>query len=469
MRRILIACIAACGGAKPAVLAAQNASVCAGLDDSACKRAKGLISAANAFSTMRTELILDPTSSFAHGRGLVRGADGLWTPIPTQCATPTAQKSAGVDASQVDFGFVGIAIDNTVLGADVEIAPYFSGGAEAGIHKVRLVAVAYVRDLDPQFFDASDEVAYAGEACTCRNATHFIGSVKMGGMLSYDVTVREGEAHGKALDFFKAHFSAKEATIVETRVGGLEVDGLDEQMDSARAGAAKPLVFRVKTPVPIAYAVYPLGDICKFAFPEPEVSPASIDFGEAPYGRETQRLVHVVNRASFDLAVTLGKQSAIVPARGTAEVRAAWLPTGDAPGCEQQSREESMVFVPRVESTPAVPKQRSLRVSEIVRTGRASVLVAAHVDTGEARRPDYAATARDFVCPPDHVVTACRAQSAQCGDKNKDCSSDGYSIIAEQRSGQNGCHFACLGPTSILLASNFCRFDAVMECRLSCK
>jgi len=224
MRRILIACIAACGGAKPAVLAAQNASVCAGLDDSACKRAKGLISAANAFSTMRTELILDPTSSFAHGRGLVRGADGLWTPIPTQCATPTAQKSAGVDASQVDFGFVGIAIDNTVLGADVEIAPYFSGGAEAGIHKVRLVAVAYVRDLDPQFFDASDEVAYAGEACTCRNATHFIGSVKMGGMLSYDVTVREGEAHGKALDFFKAHFSAKEATIVETRVGGLEVD-----------------------------------------------------------------------------------------------------------------------------------------------------------------------------------------------------------------------------------------------------
>ena len=42
-----------------------------------------------------------------------------------------------------------------------------------------LVAVAFVRDLDPQFFGASEEVAFGGEACTCGRATHFVGSVKI--------------------------------------------------------------------------------------------------------------------------------------------------------------------------------------------------------------------------------------------------------------------------------------------------
>jgi hypothetical protein len=438
------------------------------LEASACRRAKGLLVAANAFSTMRTELILDATSSLAHGRGLVRGADGLWSPIPTQCAKPTSSSAQrSVDASQVDFGFVGIAVDSTLLGADVEIAPYFSGGGGGGVHKLRLVAVAYVRDLDPQFFDASEEVAYVSDACSCRNATHFVGAVKMGGMLAYDVTVREGEVHGKALDFFKAHFSARDATVSETRAGGLEVEGLEEQLEGAARGATRPLVFRVKNPVPIAYAVYPISDVCKFSFPEPEVTPATLDFGESPYGKEAQRLVHVVNRASFDLTATLGKQTAIIPARGTADVPVAWMPMGDAPGCELVTREESMVFVPKQGGIPVTPKQHSVRIQERLRTGKGSVLFAEHVDTGEARRPDYAATQRDWTCPPDHVLAACRAQGASCGDKNKDCTSDGYVLVAEPR--QNGCHFACSGPNSLLLPTNYCRFDAVMECRLSCK
>ncbi len=462
---------AACGPSKPPVIGGNPGaqSPCGGLDDQACGRAKGLLAAATTFSNVRTELILDPTSSFAHGRGLVRTEDGAWSAIPTQCARPIATKSgSAVDASTVDFGFVGVAIGSTLLGADVDIAPHFSMGAEGGLHKVRLVAVAYVRDLDPQFFDASDEVGYTGEACACRNATHFVGAVKMGGMLAYDVAVREGEVHGKALEFFKAHFSAKDVSVTETRVGGLEVEGLDAQLGGVREGAARPLVFRVKNPVPVAYAVYPISDVCKFSFPAPEVTPAPLDFGEAPYGKEATRLVHVVNRAPFDLSATLGRHNVEIPARATIDLPVTWIPTGDAPGCEQQSREEAMVFVPRAQNIPATPKQHSVRVQQLVRTGKGAILRAEHVETGEKRTPDYAATVRDWSCPPDHVVAGCRAQSAGCGDKNKDCTADGYVLTAETSPVRNGCHFGCTGPTSLILASNFCKFDAVMECRLAC-
>src|SRR5581483_63597 len=160
---------AACGApATPVTPNSPGGKACGGLDDASCSRARGLLAAATTFSNVKTELILDPTSSFAHGRGLVRGEDGAWSAIPTQCARPTSTSAAQVDASTVDFGYVGIAVGSTLIGADVEVAPYFSGGGEAGLHKVKLVAVAYVRDLDPQFFDATDEIAYTGDACTCR-------------------------------------------------------------------------------------------------------------------------------------------------------------------------------------------------------------------------------------------------------------------------------------------------------------
>lgn len=460
---VAAACASACGPARPPVLGADDG--CAGLAKDACGRAQGLLGAAKAFSNVRTEYILDPTSSFAHGRGLSKDEEGLWKAFPTQCAHPTANApSRSVDASTIDFGFVGVAVDDTLMAADADITPFFSAGAQGGTHKVRLVAVAFVRDLDPQFFDATDEVTYTGDACACRGATHFVGAVKMGGLLSYDLTVREGEVRGKALDFFKARLAAKDVTIVETRVGGLEVDGLESQL--SKDAAPKPLGFHVKTPVPIAYAVYPIADVCKFAFPEPEVGPIPLDFGEVPYGKEATRLVHVVNRASFDLIASVGKRNVEVPARGTADVPITWLPTGDAPGCDAQSREESMVLAPKAAGAPVVPRQHSVRLPQSLRTGRGTTVQADHVDTGEARRPEYAATARDWTCPPDHTVATCRTQGAQCGDKNRDCTSEGYRLVAETRG--NGCHFGCTGPTSILTASNWCRFDAVMECRLAC-
>lgn len=453
----------ACGPGRPPVLSAQGS--CAGLPKDACGRAEGLLATTSAFSNVRTELILDPRGSFAHGRGLVKDAAGLWTAIPTQCARPTGGTTARpVDASTIDFGFVGVAVDDTLMTADADITPFFSGGAKAGAHTVRLVAVAFVRDLDPQFFDATDEVSYTGDACACRGATHFVGAVKLGGLLSYDVTVREGEVHGKALDLFKARLAARDRTIVETRVGGLEVVGLDSQLSDG--AAPKPLAFHVTNPVPIAYAVYPIADVCKFAFPEPEVGPVPLDFGEVPYGKGSTRLVHIVNRASFDLRATVGPQSIEVPARGTVDVPVVWIPSGDAPGCEMQSREESMVLVPKAPGTPVVPRQHSVRLPESLRTGRGTDVRAEHLETGERRRPDYASTARDWACSAGRVLAGCRTQGAKCGDKNRDCSSDGYTLTAEPRG--NGCHFGCTGPTSILTASNFCTFDAVMECRLSC-
>lgn len=453
----------ACGPGRPPVLPARGA--CAGLPKEACGRAEGLLATTSAFSNVRTEFILDPTSSFAHGRGLVKDAAGLWKAIPTQCARPpTATAARPVDASTIDFGFVGVAVDSTLMTADADITPFFSAGAQAAVHTVRLVAVAFVRDLDPQFFDATDEVSYTGDACACRGATHFVGAVKLGGLLSYDVTVREGEVHGKAIDLFKARLAAKDAAIVETRVGGLEVVGLESQL--SKDAAPRPLAFHVTSPVPIAYAVYPIADVCKFAFPEPEVGPVPLDFGEAPYGKEATRLVHIVNRASFDLRATVGPQSVEVPARGTIDVPLRWIPSGDAPGCEVQAREESLVLVPKAPGTPVVPRQHSVRLPESLRTGRGTDVRAEHIDTGERRRPDYAATARDWACAAGRVVAGCRTQGARCGDKNRDCTSEGYTLAAEPRG--NGCHFGCTGPTSILTASNFCAFDAVMECRLSC-
>jgi hypothetical protein len=125
-----------------------------------------------------------------------------------------------------------------------------------------------------------------------------------------------------------------------------------------------------------------------------------------------------------------------------------------------------MVLLPKASGAPVVPRQHSVRLPESLRTGKGTIVQADHVDTGEKRRPEYATTQRDWTCPADRIVAGCRTQGAQCGDKNHDCTSDGYTLTAETRG--NGCHFGCNGPNSILTASNFCRFDAVMECRLAC-
>mgnify|MGYP000851211201 CR=1 FL=1 len=54
----------------------------------------------------------------------------------------------------------------------------------------------------------------------------------------------------------------------------------------------------------------------------------------------------------------------------------------------------------------------------------------------------------------------------KCGEAGKPCGTQGYVVSAETK--ENGCHFGCKGPTSLLMGSNACKFDAVMECKLKC-
>ncbi len=471
----VVAAFIACGGALKAPLPVVAASNCGSLVPEACNRARGLLSAATGFTNVRHEYILDPTSTFAPGRGVEQMSGGLWNALPIACAKPQGGprldgqsidfgQNTKVDAQTIDFGFVGVSIDSTLVSAEADVSPFFNAGAEAGIHHVRLVAIAFVRDLDPQFFEASDEVSLSGQSCACRNATHFVGSVKLGGMLAYETTVREADVHMTALQLVKAKLSAKDATITETRVGGLEVDGLAEQLNGS--GATKPLTFRVSNPVPVAFAAYPISDVCKFGFPAPDVTPAMVDFGDTPYGRESQRLVHVVNRANFDVRATVGRRVVDVGARASVDVPISWAPVGDATGCDSQQREETLVFAPKAEGAPVAPQQQTSRIVETIHAGKPTVVRAEHVDTGERRSPDYASTVRDWTCPPDYVVATCRTQGESCGDGALGCSSLGYFLAAD--TANNGCHFGCKGPTSIIAASNYCRFDAVMECKLAC-
>lgn len=462
----LVVSIFACGPGVKSPVDATSKEGCGNLGNEACGRAKGLLAAANAFSNVEHSYLLDATSSFAPGRGLSHGDSGTWTALPTACAKAPPDQ-AKVDAATVDFGFVGVSIDSVLLSADADVSPMFSAGASAGQHTVRLVALAFVRDLDPQFFDATDEISYSGDACACRSATHFVGAVKLGGMLAYETTIREGEVHAKALEFVKAKLSAKGAAITETRVGGLEVEGLDSIFsDKVQDAASHPLTFKVKNPVPLAYSVYPISDVCKFAFPEPEVTPMPVDFGEVGYGKEATKLVHVVNRASFPITASLGKRTVDIGAHESVDVPVSWIPNGEASGCDPQTREEDLVFVPKDPSTPAVPKKQSVRLVERVLTGRTSQVRAEPIDTGSGRSPDYAATERDWQCPADYTIATCRSQAEKCGDAAKPCGTQGYVVSAETK--DNGCHFGCKGPTSLLVGSNSCKFDAVMECKLKC-
>lgn len=458
---VLGGALVACPSAPPVPDARVPAKSCAGLDASACGRANDLLGAATAFGNVRHEYLLDPASALAPGRGVTRGDGGSFTVLPTRCASerPGADASK-VDASTIDFSYIGVAIDRALVSADADLAPWLSAGGEASEHTISLVAIAFVRELDPQFFSASEDVAFGGEQCACGRATHFVGSVKMGGLLSYEMRVRAGELHGRALEFVRAKLATESTKVTQTVAGGLEIEGLE------RAAQGKPLGFKVKTPVPIAYAVYPLADVCKFAFPAPEVTPEALEFGDVTDGREVTRLVHVVNRASIDLRATLGGATFAVPALGSADVPLAWRPVSAATGCQDQTREDTLVFYPRDDGAPVLPKMHSVRVRSHARTGKGDFRRHEHVDSGSGRKPDYASTRREFACPADYVVASCRTEKAECGDGS--CRTDGYAVNAEP--GANGCRFGCKGPESLIpgLSSHFCRFDAVMECRLKC-
>lgn len=479
----LVAVLAACPSAKtPEDPSAHRdaASACgAGLDGRACGRALGLVQAASGFGNVKHEVLLDPTSSLVPGRGIEKVDGGAFRVLPIRCAQEragagkeAASDDGAVDASTIDFSYVGVSVDGALVSADADLAPWLQVGAEASEHRISLVAIAFVRDLDPQFFGAGGEVALAGDACECGRATHFVGAVKTGGLVSYEMTVRGGELRGRALEFVKARLAKGDARITQTVVGGLEVDGLDTLAGAAtttpgKAPSTKPLAFRVKNPVPIAFAVYPLADVCRFAFPVPEVSPEVVDFGDLPYGAEVTRLVHVVNRAPVELRATLGERTFSVPALGSTDVPFTWSPRGDALGCEAIMQEETLSFVPRDASAPVSPRSHSVRITARARAGKASFRQHEHVDTGVHRKPEYGATRRQWTCPPDYAVATCRTEKAECGDGR--CLTDGYAVNAGPEG--NGCRFGCSGPDGLIpgFSSNFCRFDAVMECRLRCR
>ncbi len=471
--------LAACPktGAEPLAPASSRASApvsCGGLDARSCDRALGLVQAAAGFGNVKHEILLDPTSTLVPGRGIEKTESGAFRVLPTRCAQERVGKApeAGrVDADTIDFSYVGVSIDGALVGADADIGPWLSAGAEASEHRVSLVALAFVRDLDPQFFAASEDVALSGDACTCGRATHFVGAVKSGGLVSYEMTVRAGELHARALDFVKARIAKGDAKVTQTVVGGLEVDGLDAlAAGTTKPDAppnAKPLAFRVKSPVPIAFAVYPLADVCRFAFPVPEVSPEVVELGDVPYGTEVQRLVHVVNRAPVELRASVGDRTFAVPALGSTDLPFTWTPKGQSLGCEPVTYEETLSFVPRDASAPVSPKMQSVRVVARGRAGKPIFRQHEHVDTGVHRKPDYGATKRVWSCPPDYALASCRTEKAECGDGR--CATDGYAVNAGPEG--NGCRFACSGPDGLIpgLSSNFCRFDAVMECRLRCR
>ncbi len=430
------------------------------------KTAEGLLSAATVFSSVRHEFILDPTSSFAPGRGLQKRENGLWEAVPTECARGKRAREGQaapprVDPATIDFGYVGVAIDSSLVGLDADLTKFFGAGFEVSSRTLRLVAIAFARDLDPQFFEASDDVAYAGEGCACARATHFVGAVKLGAMLSYETTAVASEVHGNAFDYFKAKLALKDETVKERRVGVLEIDGLE----TLGADATHPPTFHVKDAVPLAYSVYPISDVCRFALPAPDVAPALVDFGDVAYGGESTRLVHVQNRAAIDLLAIHEGRNFAVPARGSVDVPISWRPRGDALGCEAQTREETLLFVPRDDGVVVVPSQQAVRVVERVRAGRASLRQVERIDTGDHRKPDYTKTQRDTTCPADYAARACTIDNAQCADKSGVCKGDGYSVTAALTPA--GCHFACQGPDA-LLRSQFCRFDAVTECALRC-
>jgi hypothetical protein len=110
---------------------------------------------------------------------------------------------------------------------------------------------------------------------------------------------------------------------------------------------------------------------------------------------------------------------------------------------------------------------QSVRIVSRIRTGKPSYRQHEHVDSGTSRKPDYAGTRREWTCPTDYAIAGCRTERPQCGDGK--CQSDGYAVNAEP--GPNGCRFGCKGPEGLIpgISSNFCRFDAVMECSLRCR
>jgi hypothetical protein len=431
---------------RAARVAIDPRAPCASLDARACERARALTVAASTYADEFHDYIL-AARDVSPAVALARTKEG-WRPLPLACARASpAAPTPRIDAGLVDYAFVGVAVDATLVSADADIGPLLARSSPA-IHEVSLVAVAFVRDLTPLAFEPGAAlVETPSGGCTCGGASHFAGATKLGAMISYSFESPRDDPHVRALDLVSAALGDPRRRVRESHLGSVTIDGLSRLLQGE---PAVPLTFHVTDARPIAYAASPIADLCDF--PTPEVSPSPLDFGLAPYGTVARRSVHVVNRAPIRLQAILGASTVVVPAGDAIDVPLSWTPDGDAPGCETQTRDEAIPFLRPGGNTP-----RTARVLETIRTGRPTVQRSERVELPRAKL-DLASSVRDWSCPRDFVRTACRAENAAIQDHQDP--------IAEPRA-DNACHFACPGP----IAADrplLCRFDAIMECALNC-
>jgi hypothetical protein len=442
---------------------------CPSLDAAACARARALAVVANGYVDEQHDYLLVDTVSAKLGAGVARTGSG-WRPLPLACARQHGPAPAPkLDLGTVDYAFVGVVVDGTLVSADADVAPLLPLLPAGRLHEVRLLAFALVHDaaLSP-LEEAGSVVETPSGGCSCGEATHFVGPERYGAFVSFAFQVPGSDRHVRAGDVVRAALGDPRAKVREARRGELVIDGLDERA-LARAGSkgASPHerlegapAFHVLRAVPIAFSAEPIAELCDF--PAPEVWPSPLDFGFAPYGTEVKRVVHVANRAAVPLRAVLGADTFLVPPSGTVDLTLRWTPDGDAPGCESQTRDEAIPFLRA--GVAAEPVPRTARVLETIRAGPPTAEHREHLDVSGAR-PDYGSTVRDWSCPRDFVRTACRAENAACADGHG-CTTDGYAVTAEAR-GENACHFACSGPGSSDPPA-YCRFDAAIECKIRC-
>jgi hypothetical protein len=412
------------------------------------------------YADERHDFLLTAGTPIPPGAGLRRSAEG-WRRSGVTCARASVEegaktRAARFDLSAVPYAFVGLAVDSALVSADADLAPLLGVDGPA-THQVRLVAVAFARDLAPPAFRATPSLVASsrGDTCACGDATHFAASTKVGALLSYDFQAPRSDAHVRALDFVRAALGAPRLAVHETRLGGLALEGLDR----ALAGTPEPLLFHLTRAVPLALEATSLTELCDF--PAPEISPSPLDFGVAPYGTEARRTVHVVNRSPVDLQALLGASTFALPARGAIDLPLHWTPDGDAPGCETQTRDEIIPFLRAGRDpsrTTVSPLPRTARVLETVRTGRPSVerVEPITIASGHAEPP----SANDWTCPKDFVRASCSATRLDCGDGGL-CDQPAENVQVELR-GANVCHFSCRDP------GNHCRFTARMTCAIRC-
>jgi len=438
-----------------------------------CLPADALLAAAQAFSHIRHDLLLETASAMEPGRGIEKLASGGFAQVGISCARPrasAAQSAAAQNAAapgrEIDFRYVGLVLDSMLVGADVDLATYFSAGGSLKKRRLKLVALALVRDEDPQFYEATSDVvpspAGGDGGCACGRATHFVGAVKYGAMVSYETEVTDAEAHGSAMGLLEARIEKGDARVTKTTVGELSLEGL-----SSEAGPSQ-LRFEVEKAVPIAYALYPVADVCKFALPEPEVSPLPVDLGVVPFGAQASRQVRVVNRAGLDVVASHGGDEVTIPAFGSANLSFAWSPEGEGARCEAKEREEEIVLRPKDARLSVTPKERRVPVPLHVVAGMPTFSKHEPVDTGASRSPDYEKTSLDWSCPAGYALESCEAQLERCASSNGTCHVDGYRLSADEVDGK-GCRFRCSGPSSTLFGDHRCSYTAAMTCRLSCR